>query len=56
MDTVVPEVEERLEAYDGLIEVPVLGSARKGTGEARHADFGITGAKDTGISTPRISR
>jgi (E)-4-hydroxy-3-methylbut-2-enyl-diphosphate synthase len=49
MDTVVSEVEERLEAYDGLIEVAVLGSARKGIGEARHADFGITGAKDTGM-------
>ena len=49
MDTVVSEVEERLEAYDGLIEVAVLGSARKGIGEARHVDFGITGAKDTGL-------
>jgi len=49
METVVPEVEERLEPYAGLIEVSVLGSARKGIGEARHADFGITGAKDTGM-------
>jgi (E)-4-hydroxy-3-methylbut-2-enyl-diphosphate synthase len=49
MDTVVSEVQERLEPYDGLIEVSVLGSARKGIGEARHADFGITAAKDTGM-------
>ena len=49
MDTVVSEVEERLAAYDELIEVSVLGSARNGIGEARHADFGITGAKDTGM-------
>jgi (E)-4-hydroxy-3-methylbut-2-enyl-diphosphate synthase len=49
MDTVVSEVEERLAAYDDLIEVSVLDSARYGIGEARHADFGITGAKDTGM-------
>ena len=49
MDSVVSEVEERLAAYDDLIEVSVLGSARNGIGEARHADFGITGAKDTGM-------
>ncbi|HEY6399550.1 MAG TPA: flavodoxin-dependent (E)-4-hydroxy-3-methylbut-2-enyl-diphosphate synthase [Solirubrobacteraceae bacterium] len=49
MDTVVSEVEKRLAGYDDLIEVSVLGSAVKGIGEARHADFGITGAKDWGI-------
>jgi GcpE protein len=49
MDTVVSEIKERIEPYDGLIEVSVLGSAPKGIGEARHADFGITGAKDTGM-------
>jgi (E)-4-hydroxy-3-methylbut-2-enyl-diphosphate synthase len=49
MDTVVSDVEERLAAYDDLIEVSVLGSAVKGIGEARHADFGVTGAKDTGV-------
>jgi len=46
MDTVVSEVERRLEAYDDPIEVSVLGCAVNGIGEARHADFGITGAKD----------
>ena len=46
MDTVVAEVERRLEAYDDPIEVSVLGCAVNGIGEARHADFGITGAKD----------
>ncbi len=48
MDTVVAEVERRLEAYDDPIEVSVLGCAVNGIGEARHADFGITGAKDMG--------
>src|SRR4051795_4015707 len=49
MDTVVAEVENRLEAYDDPIEVSVLGCAVNGIGEARHADFGITGAKDMGM-------
>src|SRR5690349_12090199 len=48
MDSVVAEVEKRLEAYDDPIEVSVLGCAVNGIGEARHADFGITGAKDAG--------
>jgi (E)-4-hydroxy-3-methylbut-2-enyl-diphosphate synthase len=48
MDSVVAEVEERLRAYDDPIEVSVLGCAVNGIGEARHADFGITGAKDAG--------
>jgi (E)-4-hydroxy-3-methylbut-2-enyl-diphosphate synthase len=56
MDTVVSEVEERLAAYDDLIEVSVLGSAVNGIGEARHADFGITGAKTPASSTPRVGR
>jgi (E)-4-hydroxy-3-methylbut-2-enyl-diphosphate synthase len=49
MDTVVAEIEHRLEAYDDPIEVSVLGCAVNGIGEARHADFGITGAKDMGM-------
>jgi (E)-4-hydroxy-3-methylbut-2-enyl-diphosphate synthase len=49
MDTIVSEVEERLAAYNDLIEVSALGSAVNGISEARHADFGITGAKDTGV-------
>jgi (E)-4-hydroxy-3-methylbut-2-enyl-diphosphate synthase len=49
MDTVVVEIERRLEAYDDPIEVSVLGCAVNGIGEARHADFGITGAKDEGL-------
>ncbi len=49
MDSVVAEVERRLEAYDDPIEVSVLGCAVNGIGEARHADFGITGAKDSGM-------
>jgi (E)-4-hydroxy-3-methylbut-2-enyl-diphosphate synthase len=49
MDSVVAEIEKRLEAYDDPIEVSVLGCAVNGIGEARHADFGITGAKDMGM-------
>lgn len=49
MDSVVAEVERRLEAYPDAIEVAVLGCAVNGIGEARHADFGITGAKDAGM-------
>src|ERR687895_75490 len=49
MDTVVAEIEERLESYDEPIEVAVLGCAVNGIGEASHADFGITGAKNEGL-------
>src|SRR5215213_9081259 len=49
MDTVVADIERRLEAYEDPIEVAVLGCAVNGIGEARHADFGITGAKDMGM-------
>src|SRR5882757_9723544 len=49
MDTVVAEIEERLERYADPIEVSILGCAVNGIGEARHADFGITGAKDMGM-------
>src|SRR4051812_46035650 len=49
MDTVVVEIEKRLEGYEEPIEVAVLGCAVNGIGEASHADFGITGAKDEGL-------
>jgi (E)-4-hydroxy-3-methylbut-2-enyl-diphosphate synthase len=49
MDTVVAEIEERLRHYDDAIEVAVLGCAVNGIGEASHADFGITGAKNEGL-------
>ena len=49
MDTVVAEIEERLRAYEEPIEVAVLGCAVNGIGEASHADFGITGAKNEGL-------
>jgi (E)-4-hydroxy-3-methylbut-2-enyl-diphosphate synthase len=49
MDTVVAEIESRLEAYVEPVEVAVLGCAVNGIGEASHADFGITGAKDEGL-------
>ena len=49
MDTVVAEIERRLEAYDEPVEVAVLGCAVNGIGEAAHADFGITGAKNEGL-------
>src|SRR5947199_7144166 len=49
MDSVVAEIERRLEAYEDPIEVAVLGCAVNGIGEASHADFGITGAKNEGL-------
>jgi (E)-4-hydroxy-3-methylbut-2-enyl-diphosphate synthase len=49
MDTVVAEIEHRLESYEQPIEVAVLGCAVNGIGEASHADFGITGAKNEGL-------
>src|SRR5690349_15674753 len=49
MDTVVAEIEQRLESYAEPIEVAVLGCAVNGIGEASHADFGITGAKNEGL-------
>jgi (E)-4-hydroxy-3-methylbut-2-enyl-diphosphate synthase len=49
MDTVVADIERRLEAYEDPIEVAVLGCAVNGIGEASHADFGIAGAKDYGV-------
>jgi (E)-4-hydroxy-3-methylbut-2-enyl-diphosphate synthase len=49
MDSVVAEIEQRLEAYTEPVEVAVLGCAVNGIGEASHADFGITGAKNEGL-------
>jgi (E)-4-hydroxy-3-methylbut-2-enyl-diphosphate synthase len=49
MDSVVAEIEQRLEGYEEPVEVAVLGCAVNGIGEASHADFGITGAKDEGL-------
>jgi (E)-4-hydroxy-3-methylbut-2-enyl-diphosphate synthase len=49
MDTVVADIERRLEQYGQPIEVAVLGCAVNGIGEASHADFGITGAKNEGL-------
>jgi (E)-4-hydroxy-3-methylbut-2-enyl-diphosphate synthase len=49
MDTVVAEIESRLEQYPEPIEVAVLGCAVNGIGEASHADFGITGARNEGL-------
>src|SRR5438094_10100832 len=49
MDTVVAESDARIEAYEDPIEVSVLGCAVNGIGEASHADFGITGAKNEGL-------
>ena len=49
MDTVVAEIEQRLEAYTEPVEVAVLGCAVNWIGEASHADFRITSAKDEGL-------
>src|SRR3954471_8784124 len=49
MDSVVADIERRLERYADPVEVAVLGCAVNGIGEASHADFGITGAKNEGL-------
>src|SRR6201989_1953891 len=49
MDSVVAEIEQRLEGYEEAVEVAVLGCAVNGIGEGSHADFGITGAKNEGL-------
>src|ERR1700742_1942279 len=49
MDSVVAEIEQRLEGYEEPVEVAVLGCAVNGIGEAGHADFGIAGAKNEGL-------
>jgi (E)-4-hydroxy-3-methylbut-2-enyl-diphosphate synthase len=49
MDAVVGDIERRLEQYADPVEVAVLGCAVNGIGEASHADFGITGAKNEGL-------
>src|SRR3712207_3668108 len=49
MDTVVADIERRLAAYEDPVEVAVLGCAVNGIGEASHADFGITGARNEGL-------
>src|SRR3982751_2793567 len=49
MDTVVAKSEQGLESYPEHVEVAVLGCAVNGIGEASHADFGITGAKNEGL-------
>ncbi|MFN8162083.1 MAG: flavodoxin-dependent (E)-4-hydroxy-3-methylbut-2-enyl-diphosphate synthase [Solirubrobacterales bacterium] len=49
MDSVVADIERRLEAYTEPIEVAVLGCAVNGIGEASHADFGIAGARNEGL-------
>src|SRR6059036_3664603 len=49
IDSVVAEIEQRLEGYEEAVEVAVLGCAVNGIGEASHADFGIARAKNEGL-------
>ena len=42
-------VEQRLEQYDEVFEVAVMGCAVNGPGEAGSADFGIAGGRDAGF-------
>ena len=49
MDSVVAEIERGWRPTTEPIEVAVLGCAVNGIGEASHADFGITGAKNEGL-------
>lgn len=43
------EVEQRLSGIKESIKVAVMGCAVNGPGEAKQADFGIAGGKDSGI-------
>jgi (E)-4-hydroxy-3-methylbut-2-enyl-diphosphate synthase len=49
LEAVVREVEERLKDVTLPIRISVLGCAVNGPGEAREADIGIAGAKDSGM-------
>src|SRR3954464_6183036 len=49
MDTVVAEIEQRLESYEEPVEVAVLCCAVNGIGEASHGDLRITGRKHEGV-------
>src|ERR1051326_6804780 len=49
MDSVVAEIEQRLERYAERAEGPVLACAVNGMGEPSHADLGIAGAKNEGL-------
>jgi (E)-4-hydroxy-3-methylbut-2-enyl-diphosphate synthase len=42
-------VSERLERYEEVFEVAVMGCAVNGPGEAGDADFGIAGGRDAGF-------
>src|SRR5437588_233525 len=42
-------VQERLDGYDEVFEVAVMGCAVNGPGEAGDADFGIAGGRDAGF-------
>ena len=42
-------VSERLEGYEEVFEVAVMGCAVNGPGEAGDADFGIAGGRDAGF-------
>jgi (E)-4-hydroxy-3-methylbut-2-enyl-diphosphate synthase len=42
-------VSERLERYEEVFEVAVMGCAVNGPGEAGDADFGIAGGRDVGF-------
>ena len=43
------EVERRLEGYDEVFEIAVMGCAVNGPGEAGNADFGVAGGRDAGF-------
>ena len=43
------EVEEMLSNYDESFKVAVMGCAVNGPGEARQADIGVAGGKETGL-------
>jgi len=57
MDTVVADIERRLGAVTRTrSRSPCWGCAVNGIGEASHADFGITGARNEGLIFSRAAR
>jgi (E)-4-hydroxy-3-methylbut-2-enyl-diphosphate synthase len=49
VEAIAIEVERRLEDFDSVFEVAVMGCVVNGPGEARRADFGIAGGKGEGL-------
>ena len=49
VETLVQEVEEKLNGIKKPLRIAVMGCIVNGPGEARDADFGVTGSRDFGV-------